>query len=67
MSEHALALNRQLGRLVTLLGPLADAERDVSGLARVFRRRRHATAEASSAAPDVSAATAGEAPPEGAS
>jgi hypothetical protein len=41
MSEHALALNTQLEELVRLLAPIAGAERDVSRVARLFRRRRH--------------------------
>lgn len=40
MNQHAVSLNRQLEELVTLLAPLADAERDLSRFERLFRRRR---------------------------
>jgi hypothetical protein len=41
MSEHALALNGKLDELVTLLAPIAGAERELSRVGRLFRRRRH--------------------------
>jgi len=40
MNANATALNRQLEALVTELVPLAGAERDVSRVERLFRRRR---------------------------
>lgn len=41
LNDQAEGLNRQLGEVVKLLAPLADAERDVSRVERMFRRRRH--------------------------
>ena len=40
MNAHAVGLNQELEKLVTLLEPLADAERDVSRFERLFRRQR---------------------------
>ena len=40
MNDGVAALNRQLEGLVTLLVPLAGAERDASRVERLFRRRR---------------------------
>jgi ABC-type transporter Mla subunit MlaD len=39
MNEQAVSLTRQLEELIALLAPLADAERDVSRIERLFRRR----------------------------
>jgi len=40
MNDQAVGLNRRLEEVTTLLAPLDSAERDVSRLQRVFRRRR---------------------------
>lgn len=41
LNDRAEGLNRQLDELVKLLAPVADAERDVTRVGRIFRRRHH--------------------------